>query len=273
MLLFSALAFAQQQQPPAGWTPVDTKLVYQVPGMDKVRVIENEVYKTVGETQLKADVYIPAGTGSKPAVVLVSGGSDSKHWGLYKDYGRLIAARDVVAVIFDKRFPPGPQAMETGTADTADVLKYIRANAAKYNIDANRVCVWTFSAGGTLAQLGINPENGASCVVAYYGMGQAGPRIALQQHAATMPPMLIVRAGRDNPNLNNAIDVFSSMALMMNAPVSVINYPQGLHAFEVEDFRDEVKTPANREASARLLDQTLAWIAAHAKPRPQTSPR
>ena len=76
-------------------------------------------------------------------------------------------------------------------------------------IDGDRICLWTFSAGGSLAQIGLDPKNKISCVVACYGLGQAGPHIALHQHAATMPPMLIVRAGRDNPGLNNAIDTFA----------------------------------------------------------------
>ena len=82
----------------------------------------------------------------------------------------------------------------------------------------------------------------------------------MREHAATMPPMLIVRAGRDNPGLNNAIDTFAALALGLNAPVTVMNYPAGVHAFEVEDNRPEPKEPANIAETERILRNTLHWL-------------
>jgi len=196
----------------------------------------------------------------------VSGGStESRGWGLYKDYGRITAASNLVAVKYDKRYPQGPAGMVSGGEDTADAIKFVRENAAKYNIDPDRICIWTFSAGGALAQLGLLPENKVKCVVAWYGLGQAGPRQKMLENVATMPPMLVVRAGRDGAGLNNAIDAFSAMALMANAPLTVINYPQGLHAFEIEDFRPEPKTAENRAETARIMKFTLEWIKAQAE--------
>ena len=169
-----------------------------------------------------------------------------------------------VAAIPDKRYE-GQQGIESGAQDTLDVIAHLRQNAARYNIDAKRMCLWTFSAGGSLAQVGIAPENGLSCVVAYCGLGQAGPRIAVRQHAEKMPPMLVVRAGRDGAPGNNAIDVFLSSALALNAPVTFLNYPAGLHAFEVEDTRPETKDSANVAQTERILRVTLDWMKAQMK--------
>ena len=236
-----------------------TRVVVRFSAMDRVTVQEKVVFKTVDGTELAMDLYTTPGGSPRPAVVLVSGGGDVRGWGLYKDYGRIVGASDLVAVIPDKRFG-GPQGIEQGAQDTVDLLAYLRANAAKYRIDADRICLWTFSAGGSLAQLGIDPKNKVSCVVAYYGVGQAGPHIALRAHAASMPPMLVVRAGRDNPGLNNAIDSFASLALGLNAPVTIMNYPAGVHAFEVEDHRPEPKEPANVAETERILRTTMHWI-------------
>jgi dienelactone hydrolase len=247
---------------PPAQPPLDlakTRVVVRFAAMDKVSVQENVVFKSVDGTDLAMDLYTVAGGGPKPAVVLVSGGTNVRGWGLYKDYGRIVGASDVVAVIPDKRYQ-GAQGIEQGAQDTLDLLAFLRANAARYNIDGNRICVWTFSAGGSLAQLGIDPKNKIACLVAYYGLGQAGPHIALREHAAAMPPMLIVRAGRDNPGLNNAIDTFASLALGLNAPVTVLNYPAGLHGFEVEDTRPETKTPENITETERILRTTMHWI-------------
>ena len=246
-------------QPPQGPDPAKTRVVVRFAAMDKVSVRESITFKSVEGVDLAMDLYTVAGGGVKPAIVLVSGGTSVRGWGLYKDYGRIVGASDVVAVIPDKRYQ-GPQGIEQGAQDTLDLLAHLRTNAAKYGIDGDRICLWTFSAGGSLAQIGLDPKNKISCVVAYYGLGQAGPHLALRAHAATMPPMLIVRAGRDNPGLNNAIDTFAALALGLNAPVTVMNYPAGVHAFEVEDDRPEPKEPANIAETERILRNTMHWV-------------
>ena len=244
--------------------PVNTKLVVRPTGTDGVTVAENVVFKSVDGSDLAIDIYARAAQGPQPAVVLVSGGTTVRTWGLYKDYGRLVAASGMIAVVPDKRYQQGPQGIEQGSQDTLDLLAHLRENAAKYGIDAGRICMWTFSAGGNLVHLGLQPEQGLACVVAYYGLGVAAARNALRQHAEKMPPMLVVRAGRDSPVLNNAIDVFIGAALSLNAPVTLINYPDGLHAFEVEDFRPEVTQASNVAATGRILRSTLDWIRSHA---------
>jgi dienelactone hydrolase len=180
-------------------------------------------------------------------------------WGVYKDYGRLIASSGLAAVIPDKRFTPA-QSAEVAAEDTLDLLGHIRRNAVSYGVDAGHICLWTFSAGGSLAYLGIQPENGLACVVSYYGLGSTVPRPALQQHASQMPPLLLVRAGRDNAQLNNVIDLFASLALALNAPVTIVNYAAGLHAFEIEDVRPETKEPSNVAEAERILRLTIDWI-------------
>lgn len=251
-------------QPPPAFNPVNTKLVIPVPGPDKVTVRENITFKSIAETQLFMDVYAPPDGKAHPAVVLVSGASNVRAWGLYKEYGRLIGGSGLIAVIPDKRYE-GQPSLETGAQDTLDLLAHLRQNATTYNIDPKRVCLWTFSAGGSLAQVGIAPENNLTCVIAYYGLGQAGPRLALRQHVDKMPPMLVVRAGRDGAPGNNAIDVFVTSALALNAPITFLNYPAGLHAFEVEDTRPEPKDPANIAQTERILRVTLDWIKAQTK--------
>lgn len=90
------------------------------------------------------------------------------------------------------------------------------------------------------------------------------PIVVLAQQAGPPPGFTPVNtkllSGRDNAQLNNAIDAFASLALLLNAPVTVMNYPEGMHGFEVEDFRPEVKTPANVAATGRILQMTLEWI-------------
>jgi hypothetical protein len=49
-------------------------------------------------------------------------------------------------------------------------------------------------------------------------------------------PMLIVRTGADTmPGLNVSLDRFVAGALAANLPISTINYPAGLHAFDIAE--------------------------------------
>src|SRR5712664_4954027 len=69
-------------QPPPPFEQVyQMPTVYQVPGMDKVQVRRDIVYKSVetskGKAELKLDLYLPAGAKKGqtfPAVILISGG-------------------------------------------------------------------------------------------------------------------------------------------------------------------------------------------------------
>jgi hypothetical protein len=47
---------------------------------------------------------------------------------------------------------------------------------------------------------------------------------------------LVIRAGKDEfPGLNESVDNFEVEAIARNSPVSVIRYPEGVHAFDSLD--------------------------------------
>ena len=49
-------------------------------------------------------------------------------------------------------------------------------------------------------------------------------------------PILVIGAGKDEfPGLNESIDNFEAEAVARNSPVSVIRYPEGVHAFDILD--------------------------------------
>src|SRR5689334_12568644 len=88
------------------------RVVYEIPGMDQTRRIENHVYKRTPEGELHLDAYYPAelrADEQRPAVLLVHGlGSadtlkDIKNWGQYVAWGQLIAASGLIAVTFNHR--------------------------------------------------------------------------------------------------------------------------------------------------------------------------
>jgi hypothetical protein len=89
-------------------------IVYSVPGMDKVEVRPDIIYKRDGQDEMKMDIYIAPGLAKdarRPAVLFIHGGPLGQHpspgakdWGVYRSYGRLMAASGLVGVTFDHRY-------------------------------------------------------------------------------------------------------------------------------------------------------------------------
>ena len=244
---------------------------YSVPGMDSVRVEPEIVFRTVGDTILKADIYLPAARGTYPVALLVSGGSvnDWRAAAFYTSFARVLAAEGIAAVNYDKRLARDRNAVPAASDDTLRLVDYLKGSASKYALDVSRLCTWHFSAGGTVAGTMLGDKSPASCVVLTYAMlslGEGDRDVRLAPHSALVqarergdrfPPTLVVRAGRDAKPLNDSIDAFVAAALLKNAPVSLINYPSGDHGFEILNDTDETR---------RVIAQSIAWVKSQLKP-------
>jgi acetyl esterase/lipase len=125
------------------------------------------VYTTVGDEQLRLDVYRPPSPGLHPAVITIHGGAwragdKSKVAALSH---RLAAAGFVCFAINYRLAPehPCPAQIE----DCARAVDYARSHAARYDVDPNRIAAWGESAGGQLAlMLGVTGR--VNAVVAYF---------------------------------------------------------------------------------------------------------
>jgi acetyl esterase/lipase len=261
-------ALSMTPAPAAAQGPRDMMKIpvfYSVPGMDAVRVERDVVFRTAGDTALKADIYLPAARGTYPVVLLVSGGSvnDWRAAAFYTSFARVLAAEGLAAVSFDKRLARDRNAVPVASEDSLVLADYLKSNAAKYDLDPSRLCTWHFSAGGTIAGTMLGEKTPASCVVLTYallslGEGDRDPALApysalvqARERADRFPPTLVVRAGRDQKALNDNIDAFVSLALGKNAPVTLINYPAGDHGFEILNDTDETR---------RVIAQSIAWV-------------
>ncbi len=240
-LCFSVVASAQNPQN----DPAVPHIFYHVPGQEKARVQKDIVYKKTEAAELKMDIYSPAETKAGallPAVFFVSGASETKDWNVYKDYGELTAANGMIAVNFNKRFPQGEAGYATGLEDTLSAIAFARENAAKYGIDKDRIVVWTFSAGGALTVAGLQENQPyVKAVISYYGVLGMTSRRQVTALGEKLPPMLVVRAGRDSQFINNAIDLFVHEAINKNAEIVFYNYPNGQHAFELRDDIEQTR--------------------------------
>ena len=106
---------------------------------------------------LKADVYQPAGTGAKPAVLLIHGGGwaapDRREQ--MASIAERVAKRGYVVVNATYRFAPA-YLYPAPLNDLREALKWMRANAVQYQIKPDQIAAMGYSAGGHLAaQLGV----------------------------------------------------------------------------------------------------------------------
>ncbi|MGZ8540871.1 MAG: hypothetical protein ACXWV6_09520 [Chitinophagaceae bacterium] len=210
-------------------------LVYQSPAMKKVVVKEGNVFRKANDTALTFDIYYPPAFNFKkdlPVVVFNNGagGMDLPRWGIYKDWAKLAAANGMIAVNHQTR---NGRALEDGEA----LLDYLIKNAKELNIDPGKIGLWTSSANartGMRLAYKTKQENIKALVVYYGGPDSLGQ---LRQNL----PTLVVRAGLDAQFINTGIDNFVQSALQQDARIELINYVNGIHAFDAFTHTDESK--------------------------------
>lgn len=194
------------------------------------------------------DIYIPkglAGDAKRPAVVIIHGGGWAHRWrrkGVYVHAARKLAESGYVAAVIDYTLAPidargvtylrnMASSFPQNLKDVKSAIRFLRANAAKYHVDPDRIAAMGASAGGHLAALAAvtQPEDGfeptddglgdvssaVQACVTYYGVhdwsrwgGRRGvdtkeeTRKGKQASTVTHvdkadPPMLILHGNRD----------------------------------------------------------------------------
>jgi acetyl esterase/lipase len=119
-----------------------------------IKVERDLVYGKGGDVDLQLDLAVPAeGKGPFPTIVCVHGGG----WrgGKRQDVGQLtqlLAKKNFVAATVTYRLAPKYQ-FPAQIEDCKAAVRWLRANADKYRIDADRIGAVGFSAGGHLVCL------------------------------------------------------------------------------------------------------------------------
>lgn len=236
-------------------------LVYRVPGMDRVRIRRDLSFTATRGGERKFDLYLPAveGRAPLPAVVFINGVGDPpggerlKDWTVYREWCALVAAHGWIGVMAEARGP----FRESGP-DVRDLLLHLHANARSLGIDPDRIAAWVCS-GNVTSGLPVLMDEKLSfvkCAVVYYGNAEL-PAIR------TDLPVLLVRAGRDNPRLNEGIDRMAARAASEKAPWTVVYAPRLHHAFDILDETEE---------SRRVVRDTVAFFQEHLAPPPGGAP-
>ncbi len=175
-------------------------LFLQAPSSGRVRTILERgiTYGKGGEVDLKLDIARPAvGTGPFPALVFIHSGGWRE--GSRSEFERAIqeaAEKGFVAVTIDYRLTSG-KAGSRFPAQVHDVkcaVRWLRANAGKYQLDADHIGALGFSAGAYLAlMLGLTEPadglEGADDNMAFSSRVQAIVSLAGPTELGSCPPV------------------------------------------------------------------------------------
>ncbi len=115
-----------------------------------------ETYRQVGDVELKAWIFEPTGHTAKdrrPAVVFFFGGGwKSGTPGQFLPHCQHLAQRGIVAISVDYRVKSRHDVFpQECVRDAKAAIRWVRANADRLGIDANRIAAGGGSAGGHLA--------------------------------------------------------------------------------------------------------------------------
>jgi acetyl esterase/lipase len=132
-------------------------------------------YATHDGVALQGDLYVPKGAGPVPALVAVHGGgwqqgarNAFQYWGPY------LAAHGYAMLTISYRLAKkGTKTFPHAVHDVVAAVQFLRANAAQYHIDPERLGLFGASAGGHLASLAALGANAGKFLDGYPGDPQA----------------------------------------------------------------------------------------------------
>lgn len=174
------------------------------PVPDNITFLRDVEFSNVADQHLQVNIAQPkTGTGPFPAIVCIHGGGFRA--GKRESYDKLcqtLAQHGYVAITVTYRLAPAYQ-FPAAVQDCKTAVRWLRANAAKYQVDPKRIGTLGGSAGGHLAQFlgvtagvpefegeGNNEQSSAvNCVVNYYGPSDFTKSYAKSTDAAEVLPL------------------------------------------------------------------------------------
>ena len=114
---------------------------------EEAQTIKDVAYALTSSAQ-KIDVYVPAGTGPFPAVVLIHGGAfKAGDKAMEATNAAKLVANGYVAISINYRLS-GEAIFPAGVHDAKAAIRFVRANASAYRINPDKIGTWGASSGG-----------------------------------------------------------------------------------------------------------------------------
>lgn len=158
------MSYSSSHRPRGGWLAllvlatvlfgptVQRLMARQFADLANTTVIRDLVYRKAGDQELRVDLYLPKKvTGKLPVILCIHGGGWSR--GNKKQCPAVMMVKDGYAVASIQYSLTNKAAFPAQIEDCKAAVRWLRANAAKYNFDADRIGVWGHSSGAHLAAL------------------------------------------------------------------------------------------------------------------------
>jgi pectinesterase len=129
--------------------------IVTIQNSSKLRIEKDLVYLSYGERDLHLDLFLPPekNKGPFPGVILIHGGGwKSGDKSMNHPIAVNLALNNYIAATVEYRLSPEAN-YPAAIYDLKAAVRWMKANAQSYNIDATKITVIGFSAGGTLAAL------------------------------------------------------------------------------------------------------------------------
>lgn len=231
-LFFAAQTSGAQQPAPATPAPMPNATPTASP------VHENITYGVAGGQTLLLDIFEPAGQANSrphPAVILIHGGGwTSFDKSTMHPLARFLALSGFVTVTVDYRlYHDNANRWPAQLDDVQRAVRWVRANAAKYNVDPEHIGAYGHSAGAQLALLlgMVETRDNSDAALAKYSskveavVEASGPTDLTAEHDAPNAKFLADFLGADyetHPEVwRDASPVWH--AAKSNAPILIIH--------------------------------------------------
>lgn len=218
---------------------------------------------------LKADIYLPKAAKSTEVFILGNGiGANFRTWGHYIHWAEVAAREGFTAVVYQSK---------NNEAETSltKLLDYLRQHEAELAIDSEKFSIYLSSGNVPFLFPYVNNESRIKAALLYYGYANVKSfRLNL--------PVLLLRAGLDNVQLNQSLDSMAYRALQAYAPYTIFHHSTGSHPFEdpkqpesVEIMKSSLqflRTNLRTEAQHRMKqteNQTIAYKAMYNRNWPE----
>lgn len=253
------------------------RIVYEIDEMNAISPPSFHLYSRRPGRPAALRVYRPTRPDHTPTrgVVFIHGGPVPLHypaptdWGQYISWGQLVAATGSIGFTFDHGYTDFNR-LEDAAQDVECALSYIRSHAEEFELDPDRICLWACSGGGPFLSSTLREQHDyVRCIVAYYAymdlrkkpevanilpnevVERYSPAAWISKQQNTDLPILVARAGLDDPVLNQAIDVFVLQAEKAGFSVDTHCHESGHHGFDVDD---------DDSTSRSIIDSTVEFI-------------